>query len=447
MADPAKSQPAQRVDVADIADAELPRSHDWLQGAVLCLTAAAIAWCCWGETDVVSTAQGKIIPEGQIKMLQSPENAIITAIHVREGAHVKQGDVLIELDPSVSSADVASLTARTGLLVLEIARISAEIGKTEPRYPVVLGNAALVALQEQLRLARQSTHAARISQLDADVENAQNTEAMVRGLIVKLNESLADAHEQEERFRPYVGLAIPMVTYMATKDALLAKERELLTQQAKLRSTATDLKNLTQKRRQLLGEQQSQLMTELYDKQRELGTLQAELEKSSRSLRIKVLRAPIDGFVQNLSVTTLGGVVTPAQNLVSVVPENAPLVVEAYLANADIGFAKVGQTVAIKVDAYPYMQYGEISGVLNWVSPDADSQPANVGAERAAAQAAGSMYRIRASTNGQRLKTEAEYVLKPGMSVHVDIKTDRRTFLRLFMQPLLRYWKDAVQQR
>lgn len=269
---------------------------------------------------------------------------------------------------------------------------------------------------------------------------------MVRELIVKLEESLADARKQEERFRPYVGQAIPMVTYMSAKDALLTKERELLTQQSKLRSTVTDLKALAQKRRQLLGEQRSQLAAELYDKRREQGTLNAELEKSSRSLRIKELRAPIDGFVQSLSVTTIGGVVTPAQNLVSVVPANAPLVVEAFLANADIGFAKIGQQVAIKVDAYPYMQYGEISGVLNWISPDADSQSAAVG-ERPATQQPGAMYRIRASTNGQRLKTQAEYVLKPGMSVHVDIKTDRRTFIRLFMQPLLRYWKDAVQQR
>lgn len=447
MHDHEKHRSVQRmVEVIDLTDAKLPRSHNWLQGAVLGLTVATVAWCCLGETDVVSTAQGKIIPEGHVKILQSPENAIVKAIHVQDGALVKQGDVLIELDPTTSSADVQSLTARTGLIGLEIARITAEINNREPNYPVSNENAALVALQEQLRLARQASHSARIDQIDAEEENARNTDRMVRELIVKLEESLADARKQEERFRPYVGQAIPMVTYMSAKDALLTKERELLTQQSKLRSTVTDLKALAQKRRQLLGEQRSQLAAELYDKRREQGTLNAELEKSSRSLRIKELRAPIDGFVQSLSVTTIGGVVTPAQNLVSVVPANAPLVVEAFLANADIGFAKIGQQVAIKVDAYPYMQYGEISGVLNWISPDADSQPAAVG-ERPATLQPGAMYRIRASTNGQRLKTQAEYVLKPGMSVHVDIKTDRRTFIRLFMQPLLRYWKDAVQQR
>ncbi|WP_338767587.1 HlyD family type I secretion periplasmic adaptor subunit [Massilia sp. METH4] len=427
-------------DARDVLDARLPASYRGLQYAIAGLTLAAFVWACVVETDVVASAPGRIVPDGHVKTIQAPETAIVRSIHVKDGSLTRRGDLLVTFDPSVSNADVGAMRSRHELLRFEIARVEAEIAGTVPVYPPLAALTNAAAVQEELRRAHAASMQAKLRQADTELDNARQNRLAQEQALTFLEQSRAAAAEQEARFRPYVGQAIPMVTYVSTKETLLSKERELISSREKLNASGNDIRNLEEKRRLLIEENRAQLFAELYAKRAEATTLAAELEKALRAQRIKELRAPVDGFVQQVGVNTLGAVVAPGQNLISIVPSEAPIVVEGLLSSADVGFAKEGQEVTVKVDAYPFMQYGGLKGKLEWISPDAESS-----SDKTKPQSGG--YRIRASLMQRSLHDASTLALKPGMTVVIDVKTDRRKFIQLFFQPMLRYWKDAAQQR
>lgn len=189
--------------------------------------------------------------------------------------------------------------------------------------------------------------------------------------------------------------------------------------------------------------------------------LKSDLDKSQQLNDLKTIRAPVSGYVQKVEVTTLGQVVTPAQNLVTIVPDGTPLIVEATLSNQDIGYAKVGQPVEVKVDTFPFQKYGALKGTLIWISPDAEDRNA---ASNDSDTRSGS---ATSNANSNSLPNNAGYVykvhIKPeqttfivdgkdtpiqaGMTVQADIITDHRRVIEFFLSPVTKYLDEGLKVR
>ena len=178
-------------------------------------------------------------------------------------------------------------------------------------------------------------------------------------------------------------------------------------------------------------------LAELAEVETRAASLSQEVVKASQRARIQRLVAPIDGVVQQLAVHTVGGVVTPAQSLMVIVPGADRLEVEAWIENKDIGFVRVGQTAEVKVETFLFTRYGSITGRVTTVSGDA------VPLERG-----GLAYVARLSLERTTLAVDGEEVsLSAGMAVTAEIKTDTRRVIELFLSPLLRYASESGRER
>ncbi|WP_255489561.1 HlyD family type I secretion periplasmic adaptor subunit [Mitsuaria sp. BK037] len=432
------------VDVEQVEGLQLPQSHRVLLTSILVVSLMLLVWLWLSEVDIVSTASGKVMPEGRLKVVQAAEAGVIVGIHGTEGQSVRKGDLLFEFDPTISESEQRSVGARLALATLEFARIEAEIAGRDPVYPEGDQHPEAVALQEQLRMARVSSFGSRIAQAEVNVDSARNSLASARAMVGNLEEIAAYTREQEQMLRPHVGKVVSRFNYESTRQSLLDKENDLAMQRSKAAAAEGELQVAQKRLRLVKDEHQSLLVEELNGKRNELTLLRAEARKIERIQGLKELRSPIDGQIQSVGVTTAGGVVTAAQTLATIVPEGMPLVIDANLSSADVGFVQAGQVVKIKLDAYPFMQYGALSGVVDQISPDSENAVGSVMGSRATPSA---YYRVRITTELQQGGIDPRIRVKPGMTVQADITTGRRRLIQFFIQPLVRHWEDTLTMR
>jgi len=236
-------------------------------------------------------------------------------------------------------------------------------------------------------------------------------------------------------------------------------QQDLLVQKSKAHESEAALAAVIEQRAQTVAEFQRTLSGELVEAQRKVGGLSEDLIKAQQKTKLQLLTAPVDGAVQQLAAHTIGGVVTPAQSLMVVVPADSYLEIEAMVSNRDIGFIHVDQEVEIKVDTFNFTRYGLIHGKVLSVSQDAitkDKPPDNntkdqtQGATNDTSEPKGQelVYAARVSLDRTQMKVEENVVnLTPGMAVTVEIKTGDRAVISYLLSPLLKYRQESLRER
>jgi hemolysin D len=179
------------------------------------------------------------------------------------------------------------------------------------------------------------------------------------------------------------------------------------------------------------------MLDSMVEGEQKVASLQQEFIKADTRGKLMHLTAPVDGTVQQLAVHTVGGVVTAAQPLMLVVPQDHEIEIEAFVANKDIGFIKPGQAVQVKVETFLYTQYGTLPAKVTHVAHDAIEDK-----ER------GLIYPIRVKLKKSTINVEGKMAsLRPGMSVTTEIKIGKRRVISYFLSPLLAYQKDSLHER
>jgi hemolysin D len=327
---------------------------------IIALFCVALIWATFGHVDIIASASGKVVPSGRVKLIQPFETGVVRAIHVRDGQGVKAGEVLIELDPSITAAEQAQKEA-------ERDTIAAVIDKLEAAEPIIAQRVAIWKILTDQRLGSKLTY---LETLQLLTENHKDT-AIQKSRLVEAN---------------------------------------------------------------------------------------AAVETITARMKRQILTAPVDGVVQQLAVHTVGGVVTPAQQLAVVVPSDVVLEVEAMVPNRDIGFVHVGQDVQIKIDAFNFTRYGLLHGRVLSVSQDAivrdvppdktkDNTP---GAESISSEPRGQElnYAVRVSLDVTRIQIDDALAnLSPGMAVTAEIKTGSRSAISYLLSPLVRHVHDSMHER
>jgi hemolysin D len=239
---------------------------------------------------------------------------------------------------------------------------------------------------------------------------------------------------------------------------LVDQQEELNVRKSQQRESEAAVAGIRETRGQAVAEYRRSLSDELAKSEQKVSGLTQDLIKAERKTTLQRLTAPVDGVVQQLAVHTVGGVVTPAQALLVVVPSDSRLEIEAMVSNRDIGFVHAGQDAEIKIDTFNFTRYGLLQGKVLSVSQDAiiRNQPQDrAGERRPGAQTDSSEpkgqelnYSARVSLDRTRMQVENRMVdLSPGMAVTVEVKTGSRTILSYLLSPLLRYQQEVLHER
>jgi len=438
----------------------------WVLLSIVALVAALIAWATVGKISIVATAPGKFIPDGCVKEVQPLESSIVKAIHVKEGQRVHEGELLLELDPTLSAAELAANTDKYGFNKLEQARLTAELTNGSAHYVASEQPAARVALEERIRQAREQAHETKVAQAKATV--AEKTAALSAAVatLKKYEETTAIAAEREASARPLVDTgALSRVDYLQLKEDLVQNRNDLSAQVETAQQAQAAAEEAQRALEQVGRDRVADIYKDLDQRVTDEPALKGDLDKSQQLYALKWLRAPVSGLVQKVNVTTVGQVVTPAQSLVTIVPDGTPLVVEATVSNEDIGYLKVGQPVEVKVDTFPFQRYGSLKGTLVSISPDAEDKNAasrdtdtRAGAgnaqnedpthDAAATPNTGYVYKVRIHTGDSHFVVDGEpRPVLSGMTVQADITTDRRRVIDFFLSPVVKYLDEGMEVR
>jgi hemolysin D len=428
--------------------------------AIMIFFTIAVIWAFFGKIDIVAVATGKIIPSEHIKQIQALEAGKITHIHIREGQNVKKGEALITLDSTQTQADVSRLShelhesqatvKRLQAFETWIANINHEpiILAIPTRHNVIPAQAGIHAVklpvtelssQQQNLLNQQKAElTARISTLHSEQAKQRAEQAMTEAEVTKKQRVLPVLKERVDAYdilrqKEYGS----KLQYLEYKQYLIEQEQDLIVHQARLKQQQAAIQSIQNQIESLVSEQWKNNLNQLQETQLEIAGLQQELIKATQRNQQLELTSPITGQVQQLAVHTIGGVVTPAQPLMVIVPEQSQLEVEAMLLNRDIGFVHEGQKAQVKIDTFNFTKYGLIDAEITSISDDA-IQDENFGL----------VYTARIKLHQDELQIGDKWVkLSPGMSVTAEVKTGKRRLIEYFLSPLLRYKQESVRER
>lgn len=404
--------------------------------------ALALIWSVIGRLDVVVTAPGRIIPADRLKVIQPTELGVVRAIHVRDGQRVRAGQLLIELDPTAAGADDAQ--ARTGLMAARIDRARSEallsyLHGGRPAFIAPSGapgelarvQSDLVSTQIQEYEARRAIlsrqrgeHAAELAAADAERR--------------KLEETLPLLDKQIEARKQLVDKGhFPRLRLYELEEQRIERTRDIDVQAAAAAKARAATSGIDAQLGQLRSELARATVKDLAEAQDNSNLRRSEISKTEMRNRLMRLTSPVDGTVQQLAVHTLGGVVEPAQTLMVIVPQDSQLVIDAKIPNKDAGFVRVGQSVRVKVDAFPFTDYGTVEGTLESVSGDAVED-----------EKLGLVYnaRVRLRANATRGRRRS-IVLAPGMAVAAEIKTAQRRVIQYLLSPITTRLDEAARER
>ncbi len=431
--------------------------------AIIAFFCLALAWACWGEVDIIASASGKIIPSGKIKTIQPFETGVIRAIHVQDGQRVKAGDSLIELDPTMNAAELGHLQSDLVATQLELARLRAVLVENgDPLtefHPPAGASPAQVETQRRFLVSQDGEFRAKLAVLDRQQEQKEAERATIGAAIAKLEATLPVVEQRFEVRKTLFGKELgAKLQYLEALQQLVEQQQDLLLQKSRYREATAALAANTETRAQTLAEYRRTRFGEFAEAERKMAGLQQDLIKAEQRTKLQLLTAPVDGIVQQLAVHTVGGVVTPAQALLVLVPVDGRLEIEATVPNRDIGFVAAGQDAEIKVDTFNFTRYGILHGKVLSVSQDAiarDKPPdrpndKSKGTESGNSEPQGQElgYAARVSLDRTRMQVGDNLVnLSPGMAVTVEIKTGSRTVMSYLLSPLLRYKQDSLRER
>lgn len=403
----------------------------------------ALLWAIFGRIDVVATAVGKIIPNDRTKVIQPMETAVVKAIHVRDGEAIKAGQLLIELDATSAAADSErlrseALTAQLGALRAQ-ALLAALASGAHPTLKQREGvdPARLLAEQNQATGQYQEYQARRL-QLQAEIARRRAELQATREQVTKLEQTAPIARQRAQDYQKLLKESfISQHGYLEREQARIEQEQDLASSRSKVMEIRAALTEVQQQQATLTAETRRQLLDQQNLAVQKAASLEQEWVKADQRGRLMRMTAPVAGTVQQLAVSTVGGVVTPAQPLMVIVPKDNVLEVEALLPNKDIGFVNPGQDAEVKVETFPFTKYGTIHGKITQVSSDAIQD-----------EKLGLIYSTRVKLVKDTIQLENKAVrLTPGMAVTVEVKTGTRRVIEYFLSPLLQATSESLRER
>jgi adhesin transport system membrane fusion protein len=387
---------------ADRRDVEVANPHWFTYSLVYLVLAFLLVFLLWAysaEVEIVTTGQAKVITSSKVQVVQNLEGGILEELLVAEGEIVKRDQIVARISDVNFASNYGESRARQLAFRAAAARQQAEVAGTQPSFPADVVRERPDFVREETALYRARQH-----ELKEALDNLAITLGMVR-------EELA--------------LSEPLVKQGAISEVEILRLR---------RMEAENKARMDDRRNQFRAGAQ----TELRQSQVELSRLEESIVAMQDRVRRTTVRSPMDGIVKKLSITTLGGVIQPGNDIMEIVPIEDTLLVETRISPADVGFLRPGQQAMVKVSAYDFSIYGGLEGKVEHISADtmADARANEV------------YYLVLVRTDRNSIAAgEKTLTVIPGMTAAVDILTGRKTILQYILKPFLRARETAMRER
>jgi len=417
-------------------------------GVIIGLLGVAVIWAAVGKVDVVASAPGKIVPNGEAKTIQSQDTAVVTVIHVKDGQKVRQGDPLIDLDATDAMTDASRAQSDLYSTRAEMARAQAMLDAIAHHHSPKM-DASLLPSSKSEQLSEQlseqhildgeyADYVSNLNKMNADIAQSQASLRETDDEISKLSYTLPIEQQKEKDYadlivKGYVGRH----DYYNEKQAVIQIQQDLAAQRDKHTEIMAALDSAVRKRDAYIDDVRRTWLEKIHDDDQKANELVQDLAKASQHRRLMHLTAPVDGTVQQLAIHTIGGVVTPAQTLMTIVPAGSNLLVEAIIDNQDIGFVREGQGAEIKVETFPFTRYGTLHGTVTEVSNDAKQD-----------DKLGLIFTAEVALPRDTMQIDDRLIkLTPGMAVTAEIKTGRRRIISYLLSPLVEHVHESLHER
>lgn len=410
--------------------------------AIMALLTIGLLWSIFGHVDEVAVANGKIIPTGQVQLVQPEDKGVIKHIYVKEGQLVKKGDLLVELDPTMSAADLTNINKQIAYYNLEIDRLMAQ--KTgQPFGPVP--NEALdpkdLAAQLSLYQSWLAERQAKLAAARAAVQQSAAALETASANRTKYSQQLTISREMEERTQTlYQQNAVAYFQFLEQQSKRMELEQTLVAQEGEIAKSQAALLQSQESLANAVAAYDKDVDTKLNEDRKQLLEYTEQFKKANEKNRLSRILAPSDGRVGQLAIYTVGGIVTAAQPLMNIVPEDVEMEVEAWVANKDIGFIQVDQIAEVKVESFNFQKFGTLEGRVAEISPYSVSNEKEKDKDM--------KYRVVLRLNkGHIAVADRNAALSPGMSVTAEIKIRQKRIIEFFLDPFRKYQSEALRER
>ena len=420
----------------------------WVVIAIICI---AVIWAYFGKMDVVVTAQGKIVPEGQVKIIQPLEKGTVSKILVKNGQLVDKGAHLIELDQRLIQADIDRLNKQLQAqqlifaenqgfyTLLKTKNLKLFDDFTAIPYAIDLElDPIMIEYSKRVLWRKWQAYVAEIQSVKANIAKAKSVLQAGASEITLLEKTLPIINLKNNMLkelhkRDYAS----KFEYLQTEQSVIEKEKLLeitRVKQQQLEAVLDEAKSQLQSRKAAYF---VQVIEMIQKSKKQTYQLKKELYQQQLHYRNNILKSPITGFVHNLKIHTIGAVVTPAEELLQIIPKHSALEVSGIVSNKDIGYIHEGQVVAVKVNTFSFTEYGYLHGKIIDIAEDAIED-----------KTLGLVFNITVSLDSNTLTSGIRDVLvSPGMSVTIEVKTHQRRIIEYFLNPLIKGLKESLRER
>jgi hemolysin D len=415
---------------------------------LLTLFAISLLWSVFGQLDVVAVAQGKLVPQSFLKIVQPAEAGIVRHILVAEGESVKEGQLLMSMDTSLAEADMRAVRREVAVKRLQLQRIDAELrGQPMKRLPDT--EVALFDEVEAQFRARRRAHMDTLATEQAQLSKARHDLKVALEVESKLKQTAPIYREQAEGWDRLArdGFAGKLLA-MDRQRQYLEISQDLKAQEHAIAGLKASIDQAEKRLAQLQSGYLQQLQAERSDIASQHHRAQQEYDKQSHRSGLLELRAPQAGIVKDLATHTPGTVVAPGTVVMTLVPRNEPVQAEVWVANADAGFVVPDQKARVKIDAYPFQKYGMVEGLVKQVSADS-SESAQQGASTKNQPITSPLYyRVLVALDNSHLERNGtRHLLMSGMQVSAEIHLGTRSVMEYLLSPIQKVMHEAGRER
>ncbi|MFA6971703.1 MAG: HlyD family type I secretion periplasmic adaptor subunit [Gallionella sp.] len=420
---------------------------------LLILFGLLIIWAVFGKLDVVASAEGKLLPQSYLKIVQPSEQGVIREILVNEGQRVKAGQVLMRMDTTLTDADGKEIKSDYLGKQITLRRIDAELSnkhferlqEEEPElFNPVLNQ--YIANRKALETALAEEHALH--------DKAQSELSSAQAISSKLMQILPHYRAQDDAYRELVKDGY--VSKLSATDKArerIENEQDLKSQEHNIAAARATLQQSSERIGKISADYRRQLQVERADISDKFDKIEQEITKQQYRRGLHELKAPQEGVVKDLATHTVGTVISPGSILMTLVPNDEILRAEVWVSNQDVGFIHIGEHVKLKLASYQFQKYGMIDGQVTNLSADAsDNLQQGAGQSAAPSSKPGSgqpfTYRALIDLKAQELIADGvRYTLTPGMQVTAEIHLGTRTILEYLLSPVLGAFQEAGRER
>lgn len=440
--------PARYADFLPDAQAIAAREHSPLARVLLLVitffTVLVLLWAGLATVDQVATAQGRVRPDSRVKIINHPDGGRVSRIFVTEGQRVKAGDPLVEFDAEVLNDEVEQLREEWATFAAQAARLEAEsINAGQITFPAEIEGVdrAMLDNQRDLFASRRQGFEALKRAAGENITRFEREAEALRDRIASLQETVTVRRDQEGITKTLLDKGYySRLRYLQVKNELVEVEGQLASRREELAAKEAQLAEAKKRREQVEEEYYSDVLERLVQSRQQRDSLRRELTQSEiRKVRL-IVRAPVDGIVQNVNVTSVGQAVDKNDPMMNVIPTGDTLVIEARVSNKDIGFIELGQDAEIRVSTYDFVKFGTLKGKVTQIAADATEDPASNGNSY--------NYVVLIKTDRTHLgPTPQDQPVVPGMQVTADFKIGERTILSFLTDRVTSTAQTAFRER